>query len=144
MLHQALYARDLLKSYSEMSKHTWTLPTPTDWLTCKSTGVRSGLEQLLELNTGVVHGLTAGSKLRANTHLVLPPAEARAEGEGKPGKGKPGGEADPLPPQLGEFVEVEVEPDGTARITGLALDVAGQGHVAARGMRSATPVPSVA
>lgn len=39
---------------------------------------------------------------------------------------------------------VEVEPDGTARITALALDVAGQGHVAARPMRTPTPVPSVA
>jgi len=39
---------------------------------------------------------------------------------------------------------VEVAPDGTARITALALDVAGQGHVAARPMRTPTPVPAVA
>ncbi|QGQ20435.1 histidine phosphatase family protein [Cellulomonas sp. JZ18] len=39
---------------------------------------------------------------------------------------------------------VEIEPDGTARITQLALDVAGQGHVAARPMTQPTPVPSVA
>ncbi|GIG40822.1 histidine phosphatase family protein [Cellulomonas phragmiteti] len=39
---------------------------------------------------------------------------------------------------------VEVEPDGTSRITALALDVAGQGHIAARPMRTPTPVPSVA
>lgn len=39
---------------------------------------------------------------------------------------------------------VEVGADGTARITALAVDVAGQGHVAARPMRATTPVPSVA
>lgn len=39
---------------------------------------------------------------------------------------------------------VEVDPDGRARITSLAVDVAGQGHVAARPMRTPTPVPSVA
>ncbi|NKY39252.1 histidine phosphatase family protein [Cellulomonas septica] len=39
---------------------------------------------------------------------------------------------------------VEVDPDGTARITSLAVDVANQGHIAARPMRTATPVPSVA
>ncbi|MBO3095648.1 histidine phosphatase family protein [Cellulomonas dongxiuzhuiae] len=39
---------------------------------------------------------------------------------------------------------VEVAADGTARITSLAVDVAGQGHVAARPMRTPTPVGSVA
>jgi probable phosphoglycerate mutase len=39
---------------------------------------------------------------------------------------------------------VVVEADGSARIADLALDVAGQGHVAARPMRTPTPVPSVA
>lgn len=39
---------------------------------------------------------------------------------------------------------VEVDPDGTARITSLAVDVANQGHIAARPMRTPTPVPSVA
>lgn len=39
---------------------------------------------------------------------------------------------------------VEVEADGTARLTSVAVDVAGQGHVAARPMRTPTPVPSIA
>lgn len=39
---------------------------------------------------------------------------------------------------------VEVEGDGTARITSIAVDVADQGHVATRPMRTPTPVPSVA
>ena len=39
---------------------------------------------------------------------------------------------------------VEVAPDGTARITDLALDVAGQGHVAARPVRSPVATPAVA
>lgn len=39
---------------------------------------------------------------------------------------------------------VEVEPDGSARLTSVAVDVAGQGHVAARAMRTPTPVPSLA
>ncbi|KSW30197.1 histidine phosphatase family protein [Cellulomonas sp. B6] len=39
---------------------------------------------------------------------------------------------------------VEVERDGTVRLTSVAVDVAQQGHVAARPMRVATPVASVA
>ncbi|MBB2923601.1 histidine phosphatase family protein [Cellulomonas cellasea] len=39
---------------------------------------------------------------------------------------------------------VEVEPDGSTRLTSVAVDVAGQGHVAARPMRTPTPVASIA
>jgi len=39
---------------------------------------------------------------------------------------------------------VVVEPDGTPRITSVGVDVAGQGHVAARPMRTPTPVAEVA
>jgi probable phosphoglycerate mutase len=39
---------------------------------------------------------------------------------------------------------VEVERDGTTRLTSIAVDVARQGHVAARPMTTLTPVPSVA
>lgn len=39
---------------------------------------------------------------------------------------------------------VEVEADGSARLTSVAVDVAGQGHVAARPMRTPTPVRSIA
>lgn len=39
---------------------------------------------------------------------------------------------------------VEVDPDGTTRLTSVAVDVAGMGHVAARPLRTATPVTSVA
>ncbi len=37
---------------------------------------------------------------------------------------------------------VEVDPDGTTRLTAVALDVAQQGHVAARPMSTPTPVPA--
>lgn len=39
---------------------------------------------------------------------------------------------------------VEVDTDGTVRLTSVAVDVANQGHIAARPMRTPTPVPSVA
>ncbi len=39
---------------------------------------------------------------------------------------------------------VQIEPDGAPRLVDLAQDVAHQGHIAARPMRTPTPVPSVA